>query len=112
MCVLVFTTNLYKTSDDAIIVVDGLILYILIVAADNPDEHTMPWLFTSDACEQLHAFLRIGIHAGMKTKLCCKDMLVWASQTGDAIGECLIPETVANSCNKLLIPHPKLEKLY
>ena len=64
-----------QTFEDTIIVVEGLILNILIVAADNPDEHIMPWLFTSDACEQLHAFLLIGIHAGMKTKLCCKDVL-------------------------------------
>ena len=39
--------------------------------------------------------------------------MVWASQTGhDALGECLIPEMVVHSRNKLLIPHPKPEKLY
>ena len=64
-----------QTFDDAIIAEEGLTtvhpyfvsiksllsttLYILIVAADNSDEHIMSWLFASDACEQLYAFLCI-----------------------------------------------------
>ncbi|XP_063694133.1 probable ubiquitin carboxyl-terminal hydrolase FAF-Y [Bolinopsis microptera] len=71
-----------QTFDDAIIAVEGLMLYILSVTADNSDQHFIPWLFTSDACEQLYAFLRIGLHAGIKTNLCSKDVLKQAMKEG------------------------------
>ena len=62
-----------QTFDDAIIAVEGIVLFIFIVAADNPDEHIMSWL------QALHirclcTAIRISLY--MKTKLCCKDVLV------------------------------------
>lgn len=66
---------------------------------------------------KLYAFLRIGLHAGIRTNLCSKDMLVGMGKSNrslelDALGKSLIPVTVAHSRNKLVIPHPKAEKLF
>lgn len=72
-----------QTFDDAIIAGEGLMLYILSVTADNSYQHFIPWLITSDACEQTLCF---PVHrTSMQTlKLICVlriCWLAWANQT-------------------------------
>ena len=105
------------TFDDTLIALEGLQLYILLTAVNYKDQDITPWLFSSYACEQLFAFLRIGIHAGRRTNVAAKDVVSGMAKCNrslelDAAGFSLMPQTVAHSRNRLLIPNPNPQKIF
>lgn len=58
-----------QTFDDVICTLDGFILYIVLLPTKFPDADVVPWFLTSDACEQLFAFLRTGRYHGRRSNL-------------------------------------------
>ena len=58
-----------QTFKDLMCCLEGFILYIWNVHDNFPTADIVPWLYTSDPCEFLFAFCRIGRHKGRRTNL-------------------------------------------
>ncbi len=61
------------TFDDVMCAIEGCMLYLL-KCASIPEADVVPWLFTSDGCEQMFA-LRIGRYKGQQTNLDVKRVI-------------------------------------
>ena len=101
------------TFDDVICSIDGLICYLLL-ATEFPDAEIVPWLLSSDACEQLFAFLRTGRFCGRRTNLTALTVVQGMAKrnrnlTLDEEGFHMMEDTIAHTRGRSLIPNPKKE---
>eukprot|EP00116_Pleurobrachia_bachei_P001650 sb/3461912/ len=60
-----------ETFHDVKCSVDGLILYIMVLRKNFPEQDVVPWFLTSDVCEQAFAFVRTGRYSGRRTNVDC-----------------------------------------
>ena len=86
-------------------------LYLVKCSTDLPDADIVPWLLTSDSCEQIFAFLRIGRYLGRRTNLTVHDVIEGLRKLNrslelDAEDEHLLDKTVAHARGRTLINHP------
>lgn len=107
----------HPTYQDFITGIDGLICYLGLCATKYSDQPIVPWLITSDVCEQFFAFLRIGRYKGRRTNLSSLDVIQGAAKSNrnvelDSSGLHLLQHTVAHTRGKTLLPHSQETRVF
>ena len=83
-------------------------MYIVSLTTKFPDADVVPWFLSSDACEQLFAFLRTGRYCGRRTNLDALTVLQGMSKknrtlTLDEEGEHMLEHTIAHTRGRTLL---------
>lgn len=99
------------TIDDVQCSLEGQMMYLVKLATEYKEGDVVPWFFTSDSCEQMFAFLRIGRHRGRRVQLDAASIIDGLNKANrslelDADKEHFLDCEIAHTRGKALINSP------